>query len=176
MTRARRSAALALALALVLCGPLATQACELVLSEHRSQRELLRLPLNAAEPRADVAFTHSVLGTPVRDRYVWRAGPAGWRAHLVEEQFDGEGYGLPSAAGPGERLERVQADGRSFSRLTLDRLVEPLVVRPLPAQQMRVQVAGQAPVLLGQLSDQAIELRAAGCPRQADRTEHTQAP
>ncbi|MDP3520471.1 MAG: DUF1850 domain-containing protein [Hydrogenophaga sp.] len=176
MTPARRSAALALALALVLCGPLAANACELVFSEHRSQRELLRLPLRATEPRADVAFTHSVLGTPVLDRYVWRAGTPGWRAHLVEEQFDGEGYGLPSAPGPGERLERVLAGGRSFSRLTLDRVVDPLVVRPLPAQQMRVQVAGQAPVLLGHLSDQAIELRAKGCQKQADPTEDNTQP
>lgn len=172
MTLARRGAVLALAL----LGPLAGTACELVLSEHRSQRELLRLPLNAAHPRADVAFTHSVLGTPVLDRYGWRADAGRWRAHLLEEQFDGEGYGLASAPGPGERLERVQAGGHSFSRLHLDRVVDPLVVRPLPAQQMRVQVPGQPPVLLGHLSDQAIELRAMGCPNPADRTEHRTPP
>ena len=167
MKRARRSALLAL----TLCLPLAGQACELVLSEHRSQRELMRLPLNPAQPSADVAFTHSVLGTPVQDRYVWRRSPVGWRAHLVEERFDGEGYGLPSAPGPGEQLERVQADGRVFSRLTLNRVVDPLVVRSLPAQHMRVMAGGQAPVLLGHLSDQAIELRVMGCPDPADRTE-----
>lgn len=160
MSRARRGALLALAL----CLPLIGQACELVLSEHRSQRELMRLPLDPAKPRADVAFTHSVLGTPVLDRYEWRTGANGWRAHLVEEQFDGEGYGLPSAPGPGERLERVQSGDRGFSRLTLDRVVAPLVVRPLPAQHMRVQVPGHAPVVLGHLSAQAIELRARGCP------------
>ena len=108
MSRARRGALLALAL----CLPLIGQACELVLSEHRSQRELMRLPLDPAKPRADVAFTHSVLGTPVLDRYVWRHSAQGWRAHLVEERFEGEGYGLPSAAGPGERLLRHGAGWR----------------------------------------------------------------
>ena len=172
MTLARRQAALALALLV----PLAGSACELVLSEHRSQRELSRLPLSADDPSADVAFTHSVLGTPVLDRYGWRADAGRWRAHLLEEQFDGEGYGLPSAPEPGERLDRVQTDGRSFSRLRLDRVVDPLVVRPLPAQHMRVQVPGQPPLLLGRLSDQAIELRAMGCPAPADRNEHRTPP
>jgi hypothetical protein len=31
---------------------------------------------------------------------------------LVEERFEGEGYGLPSAAGPGERLLRDGAGWR----------------------------------------------------------------
>jgi hypothetical protein len=153
---------LAFVLAFTLGGSPAA-ACELLLSEHRSQRELLRLPLDAADPRADVAFTHSVLGTPVLDRYVWRAGTSGWRAHLVEEQFEGEGYGLPSAPGPGERLDQVVVNGRHRSRLRLDRVVDPLVVRPLPAQQMRVQVAGQAPVLLGSLSAHAVLLSVSAC-------------
>ena len=159
MTASRRSAAVAL----MLCGPMVASACELVLSEHRSQRELMRLPLAATAPQLDIAFIHSVLGTPVLDRYVWRHGPLGWRAHLVEEQFEGEGYGLPSAAGPGERLEQIVANGRRYSSLTLDRLVDPLVVRPLPAQQMRVQVAGQPPVLLGSLTTQAVQLRLPFC-------------
>lgn len=140
-------------------------ACELVLSEHRSQRELMRLPLAAHEPRADIAFIHSVLGTPVLDRYLWRPSPLGWRAHLVEEQFEGEGYGLPSAPGPDEQLEQRVASGRRYSSLKLDRLVHPLVVRPLPAQQMRVQVPGQAPVLLGSLTTEAVQLQLPTCAR-----------
>lgn len=155
-------------LALALCLPLSACACELVLSEHRSQRELLRLPLDANAPRADVAFTHSVLGTPVLDRYEWRHGSAGWRAHLVAEEFEGEGYGLPSAPGPGEQLQRQQAPGRTFYRLTLNRVVDPLVVRPLPAQHMRVQGPGFAPVLLGSLSQQAVQLQVANCPAGTD--------
>lgn len=147
----------------MLCAPMLASACELLLSEHRSQRELMRLPLEVTAPRADIAFIHSVLGTPVLDRYVWRHGPLGWRAHLVEEQFEGEGYGLPSAPGPGEQLEQRVTQGRSHSSLKLDRLVDPLVVRPLPAQQMRVQVAGQAPVLLGSLTTQAVQLQLAAC-------------
>jgi hypothetical protein len=61
-------------------------------------------------PRAGTAhrFEHSVLGTPVEDRY--RFTPRGWRA-LVEERFDGEGYGLPHAAGPGERCSATAPAG-----------------------------------------------------------------
>ena len=149
--------------ALVACAwaaPGAAPACELVLTEHRSGRALTRLPLNPAQPAADVAFTHSVLGTPVLDRYVWRHSAQGWRAHLVEERFEGEGYGLPSAAGPGERLLRHGAGWR----LLLDRVVEPLVVLPLPAQSMRVVLPNGREVLLGQLSPKSIEMRAENCP------------
>ena len=183
----------------------AAPACELVLSEHRSARELARLPLNAQAPAARIAFTHSVLGTPVADEYVWRAARAGssdgvegadggvsppgadspvgalgadspvgalsaegsrrpsrppiWRAHLVEERFEGEGYGLPYAAAAGELLTR---DGPGW-RLRLDRLVHPLVVRPLPSQAMRVSVGSGAPLHLATLSRNAIELRVEHC-------------
>jgi hypothetical protein len=128
-------------------------ACELVLSEHRSGAELTRLPLDAAAPQVRIAFEHSVLGTTVIDRY--RFAP---QAHLVEERFDGQGYGLAHAAGPGETLIR---DGAGW-RLLLDRLVDPLVVRPLPLQRMRL-LLGEREWLLGALSDQAIELNARGC-------------
>lgn len=138
----------------------AAQACELVLTEHRSGLFLKRLPLNPARPAADIAFTHSVLGTPVLDRYVWRPAPQGWRAHLVEERFEGEGYGLPSNAAPGEQLVR---DGTGW-RLRLDRVVDPLVVLPLPAQSMRLVLADRSEVLLGQLSLKSIQMRAENCP------------
>ena len=128
-------------------------ACELVLSEHRSGAELTRLPLDAAAPQVRIAFEHSVLGTTVIDRY--RFAP---QAHLVEERFDGQGYGLPHAAGPGETLTRDAAGWR----LLLDRRVHPLVVRPLPLQRMRL-LLGEREWLLGALSDQAIELNARGC-------------
>lgn len=149
--------------ALVACtfaAPLSAQACELVLTEHRSARLLTRLSVNPARPAAAVAFTHSVLGTPVRDHYVWRHDQQGWRAHLVEERFEGEGYGLPSAAGPGERMLR---DGQGW-RLLLDRVVEPLVVLPLPAQSMRLVLADGREILLGQLSQKSIQIRAENCP------------
>jgi hypothetical protein len=128
-------------------------ACELVLSEHRSGTELRRLPLVAAAPELRIAFEHSVLGTTVIDRY--RFGP---QAHLVEERFDGQGYGLPHAAGPGETLQR---DGDGW-RLRLDRTVHPLVVRPLPQQRMRL-LLGDREWLLAEFSGQAIELNARGC-------------
>lgn len=140
--------------------PLGAQACELVLREHRSGQALTRLPLNPARPAADVAFTHSVLGTPVLDRYVWQPGPTGWRAHLVEERFEGEGYGLPSAAAPGEQLLRY---GPGW-RLLLDRVVDPLVVLPLPAQRMRLVLPDERAFLLGELSKKSIEMRAENCP------------
>lgn len=161
MTCPRRLALVAWALVVSgLAALRAAQACELVLSEHRSGRALTRLPLNPAQPAADVAFTHSVLGTPVLDRYVWRHSNQGWRAHLVEERFEGEGYGLPSAAGPGERL---LPDGAGW-RLLLNRVVDPLVVLPLPAQSMRLVLADAREILLGQLSLKSIEMRAENCP------------
>jgi hypothetical protein len=129
------------------------QACELVLSEHRTGRELKRLAMNPEQPTAIVAFEHSVLGTTVVDTYAFRPN-----AMLVEERFDGAGYGLPNAAGPGERLVR---DGDGW-RLTLQREVQPLVVRPLPALNMRLLLAG-APLRLAELSTQAIEFRSRGC-------------
>lgn len=147
-------------LACALLAPAAVPACTLLLAEHRSGHELLRLPLDPSAPEVRILFTHSVLGTPVEDRYRFRPGPAGWQAHLVEERWAGVGYGLPIAAAAGETLAR---DGDGW-RLTLDRVVHPLVVRPLPAQAMRVQLAGRAPLLLGTLSAQAVELRAADCP------------
>jgi hypothetical protein len=155
VTAARHAAAAACLLLAVQAAP----ACELVLSEHRSARELARLPLDAAQPALSVAFTHSVLGTPVSDRYVWRESAGRWLAHLVEERFEGEGYGLPIAAAAGETLSR---DGAGW-RLLLDRVVHPLVVLPLPAQHMRILVAGREPLLLGGLSRRSIEFRAEGC-------------
>jgi hypothetical protein len=49
-------------------------------------------------------------------------------------------------------------------RLLLDRLVEPLVVLPLPALSMRVVLPNGREVLLGQLSPKSIEMRAENCP------------
>lgn len=151
MTHAWRAALAAACLAGVAS---ATSACELVLREHRSGAELLRLPLDASAPELRIAFEHSVLGTTVIDRY--RFTP---RARLVEERFDGEGYGLPYAAGPGETLER----DASGSRLRLDRSVDPLVVRPLPQQRMRLLLDGRE-WLLAAFSTQAIEMTVRGCP------------
>jgi hypothetical protein len=139
--------------ACLLSAAAAAAACELVLSEHRNGAVLKRLPLDPVTQELRIAFEHSVLGSTVIDRY--RFTP---QARLVEERFDGQGYGLPHAAGPGETLIR---DGTGW-RLLLDRLVDPLVVRPLPLQRMRLQL-GEREWLLGALSDQAIELNARGC-------------
>ena len=162
MNVARRAA---VAAAVALAGSAAgapVHTCELVLSEHRGTRTLARLPLNPGSPTFRVAFTHSVLGTPVEDRYVLRRAGSGWQAVLVEERWQGEGYGLPVAAGPGERLER---DGDGW-RLSLARVVHPLVVRPLPAQGMRVLVDGRPPLVLGDLGPPpptSVAMRAEGC-------------
>jgi hypothetical protein len=135
-------------------GPAAV--CTLHVREHRSGRELLRVPLPPGqEPRLQLGFTHSVLGTPVLDAYRWRAGA--W--HLTEEQFEGEGYGLPHAAAAGETLQR---HGTGW-RLLLDRAVVPLVVRPLPAQQMRLLLPDGRQWLLGALATQAVELTTSHC-------------
>lgn len=140
--------------ALAAAGPAA--ACELRAQEHRSGREVLRAPLGGqGVPELRVSFVHSVLATPVEDRYQWRAGS--WV--LVEERFEGEGYGLPHAAEAGERLERT-ADGW---RLHLARPVEPLVVRPLLAQRMRLTLDDGRTWLLGHLTTRSVELRIEGC-------------
>jgi hypothetical protein len=41
--------------------------------------------------------------------------------------------------------------------------VHPLVVLPLPSQQMRVQVGDQPALLLGRIGKVSIELRVQGC-------------
>lgn len=150
--------------ALVACALLAAvpaaAGCALVLTEHRSERPLARLALDPARPAARIAFTHSVLGTPVVDHYEWRAHEGAWRSHLVQEHFEGDGYGLPYAAGPGETMTR---EGNGW-RLHTDRLVHPLVVLPLPSQSMRVLIGDRPALLLGSLSQRSIELRAVDCP------------
>ena len=133
----------------------ASPRCELVVTAHRSGAELARIALDPAAPQIAVAFTHSVLDTPVLDRYAWRGG----RWLLVEETFEGEGYGLPHAAGPGERLVRSGVGWR----LELERVVDPLVVLPLPSQRMRLVVAGRPELALAQLSKQSVALGTAGC-------------
>lgn len=157
MTRRRRTAWVAGAL---LSAATAACACELVLTEHRSGRPLARLPLDPELPAVRVAFTHSVLGTPVVDHYEWRSDAGQWRAHLVQEHFAGDGYGLPYAAGPDETMTR---DGDGW-RLRLDRVVHPLVVLPLPALAMRILIGERPPVLLGSLGRKSIEMRAEHCP------------
>ena len=151
MTGRRHVAGLAACLALG--GPAAASGCELLLREHRSGVELQRLPLDAEAPEIGIAFQHSVLGTPVVDRY--RFTPT---AHLVEERYAGEGYGLPHVAGPGETLRR---DGDGWV-LQLNRPVHPLVVRTLPQQHMRLQLGGRE-WPLARWSTQAIEFTTAGC-------------
>ena len=126
-------------------------ACELLLLDPRSGAELHRLPLPA--PELVLAFEHSVLGTTVEDRYVFTP-----RAQLVEERFDGQGYGLPHAAGPGETLERHGSGWRLITR----REVHPLVVRALPEQRLRLRLpSGEQP--LAGWSARGIELRVQGC-------------
>lgn len=146
----------ACAACLLLAGASHASACEAVLREHRSGTELLRLPLDAAAPELRIAFEHSVLGTTVVDRYRFTPTP-----RLIEERFLGEGYGLPHAAGAGagERLER---DGDGW-RLVLDRAVNPLVVRPLPQQRMRLVLADRE-LVLASLGARAVEIAAHGCP------------
>ena len=162
----RAVAAVATAAAAALPSVAAT-ACTLVLADHRSAQVLREVPLDPSAPGLRVAFTHSVLGTPVEDRYVFRRVAGGWQAVLVEERWLGEGYGLPIAAGPGEQLVRDDSLGPGGWRLTLQRPVHPLVVLALPSQHMRVIVDGQAPILLGTLGPPAptsVAMHVDGCP------------
>lgn len=156
MSPLQRAACVAVALLL----PAAAPACQLVLSAHPQGRELARADLDPAAPGLRIAFVHSVLGTPVEDHYRFRRGPEGWRAHLVEERFSGDGYGLPHTAGPGERLQR---EGNGW-RLHTDRLVHPLVVRALADQPMRLLLPGREALPLATLGATAVALRAEHCP------------
>lgn len=156
MRSLRRAAVCGGALLWATAVPLAA-ACELVLAEHRGGRVLTRVPMDVAQPTVTIAFEHSVLGTTVLDRYEFKP-----HAVLVEERFDGSGYGLPHTAGPGERLVR---DGDGW-RLELRRAVAPLVVRPLPAQNMRLLLRG-GPLRLASLSPHGIELQLRDCPARA---------
>jgi hypothetical protein len=147
---------LAVALGLLACGATASPvagACELHLRDARSGRELQRLPLDARAPEIRIAFEHSVLGTTVIDRYRFTPRPV-----LVEEEFEGEGYGLPAAPGPGERLERVG----DRQRLSLQRPVDPLVVRASVATRMRL-LRPEGDLLLAGLGALSVALEAAGC-------------
>ena len=141
---------------LIGCVQSSAHACELLLREHRTGVELKRLPLSptGGVPMVSIAFEHSVLGTTVVDRYEFRPEP--W---LTEERFDGHGYGLPYAAGIGERLER-SGDG---SKLSLQRKVDPLVVRPLQAQNMRLLIESLVVPLASVSSRHPIEFSVSGC-------------
>jgi hypothetical protein len=131
--------------------------CEVRLSDARSGGELMRLSLPAQDPQIQIAFEHSVLGTTVIDRYRFTPAPV-----LVEEEFEGEGYGLPSTAGPGERLETHG----TRKRLVLWRSVDPLVVRALREQRMRVLLP-QGELLLSSLGASTVLFEAEHCAVQA---------
>lgn len=151
-------ASLALAPLLV---PTFAQACDLVISEHRSGQEVLRWPIAKIPMEFEVSFMHSVLGTPVLDRYEFRWHQGQWRAFLVQEVHEGQGYGLPyGATEAGQTYERT-AEGW---RLTLNRLVDPLVQLPLPSQRVRLAMAGQS-VLLGDLSKRSLLIELRDCPQ-----------
>lgn len=140
--------------------PLFVQACDLVISEHRSEREVLRWPANESPVQFVISFTHSVLGTRVRDLYEFRWYEGEWRAFLIEEVHAGQGYGLPyGATEAGQRYERI-ADGW---RLTLNRLVNPLVQLPLPSQSTILELRDKS-VLLGDLSMRSLLIELSDCP------------
>jgi hypothetical protein len=113
----------------------------------------MRLQLPSQDPHIRIAFEHSVLGTTVIDRYRFTPKPV-----LVEEEFEGDGYGLPAAAGPGERLETQ--GGRK--RLLLSRTVDPLIVRALQDQRMRLLLP-EGEMLLSSLGASAVLFEAEGC-------------
>ena len=124
-----------------------------------------------------------MLGTTVIDRYRFTPRPV-----LVEEEFEGEGYGLPAAAGQGERLQRlppaaaaaaqpgahsvahpgapsepsVVSRGGPRWRLSLNRLVDPLIVRALAEPRMRLLHEG-GELLLASLGASAVAISASGC-------------
>lgn len=152
-----------LVLAFLACSKVQAETCILELSEFRSGKPLTRLELKGPPYIFTIAFTHSVLNTPVSDRYIWQPDKKVGHARIVEELFEGEGYGLPDNAAPGEIFERIQTDDGPRWRLSLDRRVEPLAVLPLASQKMRIEITGQPAVLLGSLSNKTILVQGSGC-------------
>jgi|JI8StandDraft_1071087.scaffolds.fasta_scaffold253223_2 hypothetical protein len=147
--------------AFLLCGLLAAHsasACALVLSEQRTGRVAATWPAHSTPVRLNVSFEHSVLGTTVRDSYEMRWDATQWRAHLIEETFAGEGYGLPYGPQAGEQMVRTATGWR----LTLDRVIHPLVLLPLPEQNARITF-GERTVHLASLSRKSLAVGLQDC-------------
>ncbi len=136
-------------------------ACELLVAEHRSEKPLHSFSLDMQRPQFAIAFEHSVLGTTVVDTYEVRVQQGQPQLWLVQERFRGQGYGLPDAAGPQEQLQRLGDDWL----LSLNRLVDPLVIRPLPVTAMRLTVGSQTWLLadLAHNNTTALRFSARGC-------------
>ena len=138
--------------------PLA-QACDLVLVEYRSGTEVLRWPVLKQPVQFSVSFTHSVLGTHVIDRYIFRQVDGTLKAFIVEESFEGQGYGLPyGATSPGETFKRTEQGWR----LTMNRMIDPLVQLPLPSQNIRLTMDDRS-ILLGSLSKRSMLITTQHC-------------
>lgn len=139
--------------------PFAVLACDLVLTEHRSGKEVLHWPITERPIEFSVSFVHSVLHTPVRDRYEAKWVDGSWKLYLVEETHEGQGYGLPyGATADGERYVRTEKGWQ----LTMNRLVDPLVQLPLPSQNVTLHSQGRS-VLLGDLSPRSILIEVQDC-------------
>lgn len=151
--------ALALFGASAALAPFVGRACDLVLAEHRSGKELLRWPITQRPIQFSVSFVHSVLSTPVSDRYEARQVDGQWKLYLVQETHEGQGYGLPyGATADGERYVRTEKGWQ----LTMNRLVDPLVQLPLPSQSVTLHLPGRS-VLLGDLSVRSILIEVQDC-------------
>ena len=143
----------------ILLAPIAVNACELVLSEHRSGREVLHWPIQQRPIQFSVSFVHSVLGTPVSDVYEARFVDGQWKTYLIQETHRGQGYGLPySATSPGETYVHTE----NGWQLTMNRLVYPLVQLPLPSQRITLHSEGRR-VLFGDLSPRSILVEVRDC-------------
>ena len=137
-----------------------SQACYLTLAQHRTDLPLASILMRQRPVRFTIEFIHSVLGTRVSDLYEMRSDGGHWRAHLIEETFEGQGYGLPyGVTAPGERYERL-GDGW---RLTLDRVIYPLVQLPLPQQEIDL-VWPMGRIRIASLSESSVRITLEGCP------------
>ncbi len=138
--------------------------CELLVAEHRSARPLHQLAIKPQQPEFSIIFEHSVLGTTVIDTYQVRVINGTHQTWLIRERFQGQGYGLPSSPGPFEQLKKVGDDWV----LSTNRLIDPLVIRPLRIAAMRLQI-GEKIWLLADLlnnpnnTNAALALSAQGC-------------
>lgn len=135
------------------------QPCYLTLTQHRTGLVLASILMPDVPVRFSVEFIHSVLGTRVSDLYEMRFADGLWQAHLIEERFEGEGYGLPYGAT--EQGQRYERDAQGW-RLTLDRVVDPLVQLPLPEQQVDLVWSGGR-IRIASVSQSSVRITLEGC-------------
>lgn len=127
--------------------------CSLQIVDARRGMLLARVAL-PADQRFALVYRHSVTQRPVESRYQLRAG----RTVQTAELFDAHGPGMATAAGPGERFERIDGPNGPRFVLHMARPLPALVVRlhEIPAFELQV---GAKSIALDQWQARVVELK-----------------